>query len=202
MRKFAQYLVTVQIIHMEQAEDEEPCLDFFSPQFDPVRALHADPADVHLPCPDIQPYDNLDAYDSVMRGVRRQAPSGAAHEPANKGVEEKNKVEGVAASKRHVKSVIHFMECKQISRALFILLANDTFNFNNFLASSQSPAALLQFCRNGGIRVRVWIRHCAGVRGVCEGEVTAFDKHFNLVSGHIHKHCVTCYNLHSRTHFK
>lgn len=99
---------------MEQAEDEEPCLDFLSPQFDLVRALHADPADVHLPCPYIQPYDNLDAYDSVMRGVRRQAPSGAAHEPANKGVKEaeENKVGGVAASKRHVKSVIHFMECK------------------------------------------------------------------------------------------
>lgn len=123
MRKFAQYLVTVHIIHMEQAEDEEPCLDFLSPQFDPVRALHADPADVHLPCPDIQPYDNLDAYDSVMRGVRRQAPSGAAHEPANKGVEEENKVEGVAASKRHVKSVIHFMECKQNFKSIVYFIS-------------------------------------------------------------------------------
>ena len=97
--------------HMAQAENEESCLDFLSPQFDPMRALHADPADVHLPYPDIQPYDNLEAYDSVMRGVRRQAPSGAAHEPAAK---EEN-VGGVAAvTKHHLKSVIHFMECKLV----------------------------------------------------------------------------------------
>ena len=53
--------------------------------------------------------------------------------------------------------------------------------------------------------MRVWIRHCAGVRGVCEGEVTAFDKHFNLVSAlrpqAVGLH-VTCYNLCCRTGFE
>ena len=50
-------------------------------------------------------------------------------------------------------------------------------------APSQGPVTLLQSCHSEGVRVQVWIRHCAGVRGVCEGMVTAFDKHFNLVSG-------------------
>lgn len=29
--------------------------------------------------------------------------------------------------------------------------------------------------------MRVWIRHCVGVRGVCEGVPVAFDRHMNLV---------------------
>lgn len=92
-------------------KDEDVALDFLSPRFDPVRALHADPSAVRLPCPDIQPCDNLDAYDSVMRGVRRQASSGAAHEPATKKVEPAGGVAAVRAQRRF-KSVLHFMECK------------------------------------------------------------------------------------------
>ena len=42
--------------------------------------------------------------------------------------------------------------------------------------------SVLQHCHGNQERVRVWIRHCAGVRGVCEGVLLAFDKHFNLVS--------------------
>ena len=120
------YSFSIYGTHMAQAEKEEPCLDFLSPQFDPMRALHADPADVHLPYPDIQPYDNLEAYDSVMRGVRRQAPSGAAHEPAVQELEEE-KVGGVAAvTKHHLKSVIHFMECKLVKQHSTTLLQTST----------------------------------------------------------------------------
>ena len=36
-------------------------------------------------------------------------------------------------------------------------------------------------CHRDGITVRVWIRHCVGVRGVCEGVPVAFDRHMNLV---------------------
>lgn len=102
-------------------KDEDVALDFLSPQFDPARALHADPSAVWLPCPDIQPCDNLDAYDSVMRGVRRQAPSGAAHEPATKKVEPEGGVAAVRAQRRF-KSVLHFMECKICSNRMFLLL--------------------------------------------------------------------------------
>ena len=43
------------------------------------------------------------------------------------------------------------------------------------------PFSFLQQCRREGGRVRVTIRHCAGVRGVCEGTVLVYDKHLNLV---------------------
>lgn len=36
-------------------------------------------------------------------------------------------------------------------------------------------------CRRDGVSVCVWIRHCVGVRGVCEGVPVAFDRHMNLV---------------------
>lgn len=42
------------------------------------------------------------------------------------------------------------------------------------------PVSLVQRCL--GERVRVVVRHCAGVRGQCVGTLLAFDKHFNLVS--------------------
>ena len=40
---------------------------------------------------------------------------------------------------------------------------------------------MLRLCRCDGVSVRVWIRHCVGVRGVCEGVPVAFDRHMNLV---------------------
>ena len=56
----------------------------------------------------------------------------------------------------------------------------------NFVLACTDPQletfSLLQHFHGNQERVRVWIRHCAGVRGVCEGVLLAFDKHFNLVS--------------------
>ena len=50
-----------------------------------------------------------------------------------------------------------------------------------FAGSDPGPFKLLQDCWRALSRVRVWTRHCVGVRGVCEGVLLAFDKHMNLV---------------------
>lgn len=47
------------------------------------------------------------------------------------------------------------------------------------------PLQHLQTCLQSRAPVRVWIRHCVGVRGVCEGVVLAFDKHMNIVIGNV-----------------
>ena len=47
--------------------------------------------------------------------------------------------------------------------------------------SEKDPFELLRLCYRDGAAVRVWIRHCIGVRGVCEGIPLAFDRHMNLV---------------------
>ena len=52
-----------------------------------------------------------------------------------------------------------------------------------YAGTSLGPFQLLQDCWNSRSPVRVWTRHCVGVRGVCEGVPLAFDKHMNLVLG-------------------
>lgn len=53
-----------------------------------------------------------------------------------------------------------------------------------FAAPQLGPLSLVQRYHGEGVRVRVVMRHCAGVRGECVGMVLAFDKHLNLVSKH------------------
>ena len=47
-----------------EAGEGDPSLDFTSFDFDALKALHTDPSRLQLPCPSVQPYDNLDAYES------------------------------------------------------------------------------------------------------------------------------------------
>ena len=51
----------------------------------------------------------------------------------------------------------------------------------SFAESDSGPLELLRFCRRDGAAVRVVIRHCVGVRGVCDGVPVAFDRHMNIV---------------------
>lgn len=50
-----------------------------------------------------------------------------------------------------------------------------------YVGSNLGPFKLLQDSWSSSSPVRVWTRHCVGVRGVCEGVPLAFDKHMNLV---------------------
>ena len=49
---------------VEPKVDSDPSLDFTSPSFDALKALHTDPCKLQLPFPRVQPCDNLDAYES------------------------------------------------------------------------------------------------------------------------------------------
>ena len=51
------------------------------------------------------------------------------------------------------------------------------------------PFSLLQQCRMTGRRVSVTIRHCSGIRGVCEGTLIVYDKHFNMVLQDVMEYC-------------
>lgn len=65
------------------------------------------------------------------------------------------------------------------------------FNKMKYLFSECEPGpfSLLQKCRLHGQRVRVTVRHCAGVRGVCEGVVIVYDRHLNIVLGRVTEWC-------------
>ncbi len=49
------------------------------------------------------------------------------------------------------------------------------------VGSNLGPFQMLHDCWTSSSPVRVWTRHCVGVRGMCEGVPLAFDKHMNLV---------------------
>lgn len=51
------------------------------------------------------------------------------------------------------------------------------------------PFSLLQTCRCAGRRVKVTIRHCAGVRGMCEGVPVVYDRHMNIVLRDVTEWC-------------
>ena len=46
------------------SRDEASGLDFTSSDFDALKVLHTDPRALQLPFPNVQPCDNLDAYES------------------------------------------------------------------------------------------------------------------------------------------
>ena len=64
---------------------------------------------------------------------------------------------------------------------LHLHFTKNDFSLVNCSAPASGPLALVQRCREKGVRVRVAVRHCAGVRGEVEGRVLAFDRHINLV---------------------
>ena len=50
---------------------EDGALDFLSSEFSPKKALLFSPSKLQLPCPRVEPCDNLDSYLSVVKGTTR-----------------------------------------------------------------------------------------------------------------------------------
>ena len=169
---------------------EDRALDFLSPEFCPEQALASSPSKLRLPCPHVQPCDNLDTYASIMRGTVRPpatpAPSGAAQLTED---EIESKCEPAKGQKK-IKSVLAVMEC-ECSVGLRGSVPKpypNTHLLSVYTAPQAGPLALVQCCHSSGGRVRVLVRHCAGVRGECVGTLLAFDKHLNLVSSSLQPH--------------
>ena len=85
-------------------------LDFLSPEFSAEQALVCSPSRIQLPCPEVQPCDNLDHYSSVVRGLSRKLapPPPSSSCPARPEVE-KAKCVSLPVQK-NVKTVLTFME--------------------------------------------------------------------------------------------
>ena len=156
-------------------ESSDPRLDVLSPQFDPVQALHAD--SVKLPFPQIGALENLKQYQALISGKapRRGGRRPAVAEPRQ---EEKSVVSGKdapAVNKKEInlKTVLDYMNGKT---CIMLSLSNFV-----HLTDAPGPMSLLQHCYQTQCKVLVWIRHSAGLRGVCLGRLVVFDRHFNMV---------------------
>lgn len=85
----------------------DPALDFLSSTFRPEQALVCSPSRLHLPCPDVQPCDNLDTYSSVIRGLSRKP---ASSDPVILKEEKVEENLTVSVKNRLVKSVLSLIE--------------------------------------------------------------------------------------------
>ena len=79
---------------------------------------------------------------------------------------------------KHIKTVFDFMESMCYCMYMYV---HTYVHVHPHVGTEAGPFTLLQTCRSEGRRVRVTLRHCVGVRGVCEGAVLVFDRHMNLV---------------------
>ena len=93
---------------------EDGALDFLSPEFSPQKALLFSPSKLQLPCPRVEPCDNLDSYLSVVKGTTRPPagpePDGAAGQTEAEPGKKEGRVEPVRRQRRVIKSVLTTME--------------------------------------------------------------------------------------------
>ncbi|XP_011403001.2 PREDICTED: U7 snRNA-associated Sm-like protein LSm11 [Amphimedon queenslandica] len=137
----------------------DPELDFLSSDFNASKALLS--SSLSVPCPEVQPCDNLDQYLSVVKGTRKVGGSGRSQslEP----VPEQKPQE--AASTKRLKSVLDLLK-----------------------EPLRGPLALLQDCQIHQIPVQILTRHSRGLRGMICGNIIAFDRHFNMILRDVTEH--------------
>ena len=115
----------------------------------------------------------------VVQGTR-QTPRQRTPNQTAEPVKEKK----ATVKKKGVKTVLDFMQSKEIASTHTIHTS-----FILFIEHDAGPFSMLQRCRSEGQHVRVTTRHCAGVRGVCEGLIIVYDKHLNMVLAQVTEWC-------------
>ena len=106
---------------MQHDNSPDPSLDFLSSQFSAEKALVTSPSEIQLPCPEVQPCDNLQQYASVVRGTWRKPPPLQSAACSRGQLQEQPREQRMRAAVplssrqrlfRTVKSVISTMESK------------------------------------------------------------------------------------------
>lgn len=153
----------------------DPRLDFYSPEFDPVRALAPDSGA-------IPPRPRARALDTV-RQCRRLLPSSSATAtttatmttgPATKNARGLNSFAAQARAKERARKFNEEGEAFRRREGVFDALANSK-------QAKEGPLRVLRDARMQRLRVRIVTRHASGVRGTCDAYVVAFDKFANMV---------------------
>ncbi|XP_018320810.1 U7 snRNA-associated Sm-like protein LSm11 [Agrilus planipennis] len=146
---------------MGQDVNYDPNLDFYSDQFDPLKALHT--SNIVPPVPDAKTYDNIFAYKRAYSAEKDQRPRKhvTAESEAGKSEFKRNWLPHqlpIQSERKHhrVKNVLTKME------------------------STRGPLSVLRKCIEDKIKVKIWTRHSHGIRGYITAFVTMFDKHWNM----------------------
>ncbi|GFR47528.1 hypothetical protein Agub_g9246, partial [Astrephomene gubernaculifera] len=139
-----------------------PSLDFLSPRFDPLRALHT--PGLVPPLPGVRPLDNVSQCRKLLPGAQLQP----APQPANE--ESRKKHERFKEAALRLRERIHTSTTVSLAGVLAA-------------AAAASPGPMQAFSRwhAAGARVSVTTRHASGVRGCATGVLAAYDRYMNVV---------------------
>ncbi|KAK4883238.1 hypothetical protein RN001_006557 [Aquatica leii] len=143
----------------EKHKKYDPTLDFYSENFDPLKALTT--PGVTPPVINAKIFDNLSKYDQFYKDPSRQEIINAGG--LNKEVQQLPERRWLS----HQLPVPN--EYKKKRRNLLTRMEVMT-----------GPLQLLKKCKDEHIQIKVWTRHSHGIRGYCIGYVVLFDKHWNL----------------------
>lgn len=147
-------------------DEEEDELKFDSSNFNALKVLKL--GNVPVPYPNIQPLNNLAEYHSLVSGKKKAREEQASKElPQTKGPVPAPRPKNappppaeseVKVSKRHKRNFLIRMEEKD----------------------QKGPMSLLRRSVFEQLRVKVWTRSAAYIRGFCQGYIVAYDKYFNM----------------------
>ncbi|KAJ7524771.1 hypothetical protein O6H91_17G020500 [Diphasiastrum complanatum] len=143
-----------------------PSLDFLSPDFDALEALHT--KGLQPPNPRVRPLDNL-------ASCRRLLPQELPESLANVAVKAPRSAESIAAQAR-AEARTSLLQEKAAAKARQIKILDAIAE-----KLDKGPLALLAACYKNQTQIQVWTRHTHGVRGILTGFLVAFDKHLNMV---------------------
>jgi small nuclear ribonucleoprotein (snRNP)-like protein len=147
--------------HSMSTTPYDPALDFFSEQFDPLKALSTPSV---VPPLNVRPFDNLSKcrilLDPSDENYLQLTP-----ELLKRGGGS-NDISAECLSKRPQKT------------AFFQKLAEKL---------EAGPMGLLTKFYREKCRIKVYIRRVNDIRGYCYGILLAFDKHFNMVLKNVHE---------------
>ena len=146
-------------------DHQDPELDFFSPRFNPLKALRA--AALRPPDGRARPLDNIYRCRPLLPPGHPDAAQPAQRAPKTK--------ESLAAAERAKQRTSYVQQQRERARPRV--------NPIDELAAAvrEGPLLLLKTAYQARRRVRVVTRHGRGVRGAAEGTLVAFDKFFNMV---------------------
>ncbi|GLC66078.1 hypothetical protein PLESTF_000382300 [Pleodorina starrii] len=142
-----------------------PSLDFLSPSFDALRALHT--PGLRPPLPAVRPLDNVSV---CRRLLPPDLPESITLEQIKAKEEAHKKHLRFKESALRLRERIHSGTTHSLDRVL-----------SAAAAASPGPLDTLRRWRDAAARVCVTTRHACGVRGRATGELTAYDRLMNIV---------------------
>ncbi|XP_063633478.1 U7 snRNA-associated Sm-like protein LSm11 [Cydia splendana] len=149
-------------------------INAYSVRFNPMKALYSDR--IMLPVPDAPVYENLQQFEAALLKNQEILAVGMGQQVQER---EKKKLERKQAYEQALEE-----KNKQRFAKYEVTVRPERKQGRNVLTREetvQGPLSALRNAMQNNMRVKVVTRGPSGIRGALHGDLTAFDKHWNLV---------------------